>query len=242
MRFATWNIERLNSSARRNRVLRATDDVAADVWVLTETDDAFAPVGLQYLHTSVVDETRLSKERWVSIASRFPLEPIALTGDPIRSAAARIHPVDGDSFVVFGTVLPWPSDLWGGMRGSTAFASALETQLQDLRALRGQNARSEFIWAGDFNQHLGEGARYSSRRNGDLLVEALRELGLHVLTADPDPVMKMAPARRSVDHICVAIPEQWDRQQQTVWPNRPTPDPRLSDHYGVAVDSLASRP
>jgi endonuclease/exonuclease/phosphatase family metal-dependent hydrolase len=239
VRVATWNLERLDSRARRDRVLGQVDEVAADVWVFTETDHTFAPTGAQHLHCSGIEQARARNERWVSIASTHPLEPLVLTGDPVRSVAARVHPAGRDPFVVFGTVLPWTSDRWRGLRGVDAFVEAVAVQRADLQRLRAENPRSDFIWAGDFNQHLGEGARYWSSRNHALLVETLDELGLSCLTSDPDPVAKVAPARRSVDHICVALADRWARGSVAVWPVSATPDRRLSDHYGVAVDTWA---
>jgi endonuclease/exonuclease/phosphatase family metal-dependent hydrolase len=240
VRFATWNIERLASRPKRERVLSCMAEIGADVWVLTESDDSLLPTGMQSLHCSNSDEERPAEERWVSIASRYPLEPLALTGDPIRSAAARVHPGDGDPFLVFGSVLPWTSDAWRGMRGSDGFAKALETQRGDLRGLRAQEPRSDFIWAGDFNQHLVDSGRYWSKRNKELIGLTLRELGLSPLTADPDPVTAVARDRYSVDHICVALEGRWDRSSLRVWPTSPAPDRRLSDHYGVAVDTLGA--
>ncbi|MBI2780919.1 MAG: endonuclease/exonuclease/phosphatase family protein [Chloroflexi bacterium] len=241
MRLATWNVERLGSQPRRGRILRMINEIAADVWIFTETDDSLVPAGMPSLHCADIDERRRSNERWVSIASKYPLEQLSLTGDPTRSVAARIHPSNREPFIVFGTVLPWTSDRWRGMRGSHGFAEALATQQGDLRRLRALEPHSDFVWAGDFNQHLGVGARYWSKRNGELLVGALEELGLHILTADPDPVTGVAGERRSVDHLCVARADLWDRRSLAVWPVGPAPDRQLSDHYGVAVDTVASR-
>ena len=238
MRLATWNVERLRSGRRRARALDWVNRIAADIWVFTEADSDFAPHGLRHVHTSLPDPARHPRERWVSIVSSFPLEPVALVGDPIRSAAAFVHPPGTGALIVFGTVLPWTTDRWRGHRGSDAFAAALAAQLIDLRSLRTRERSSKFVLAGDFNQHLGDGDRYWSGRNKRLISEALAELGLTVLTANPtDPVQRVAPDRRSVDHVCVAKPLECNRESLGVWPPGPQPDPLVSDHFGVVLES-----
>jgi hypothetical protein len=159
VRLATWNVERLANRPKRDRVLASMAEIGADVWIFTESDDELVPAGIASLHCSDADEKRGASERWVSIASRYPLEPLALSGDPFRSAAARVYPTDGDPFVVFGTVLPWTSDRWRGLRGSDGFAGALGAQLGDLRRLRSGEPLVDLVWAGDFNQHLDDGGR-----------------------------------------------------------------------------------
>ena len=47
MKLANWNVERASTKARRAALREATDAVAADLWVLTETRDSFHP-GLPY--------------------------------------------------------------------------------------------------------------------------------------------------------------------------------------------------
>lgn len=43
MKIAKWNVWRLETRARRIAVAQWVDRIDADVWVLTETDDALSP-------------------------------------------------------------------------------------------------------------------------------------------------------------------------------------------------------
>ena len=109
VKLANWNLERAATSARRDALRQYTDKIAADVWVFTETHRDFTP-GLPHSCSSVEGRDGVSKldtpsDRWVMIWSKHPLEQM-MTNDAIRTAAARIFPIWGMPFLVFGTVLP----------------------------------------------------------------------------------------------------------------------------------------
>jgi len=157
MKLATWNLA-LPVSARRRAAIRAhTDRERADVWVLTETHDGFSPNHADSSHSSAAGRDGLHKagHRWVTIWSRFPLEPIA-TSDDKRTAAARIMPASEESFVVYGTVLPWIGSPWRGhpSAGGVAFREALAVQAADWMRIRSDYPIDELFVLGNFNQDL----------------------------------------------------------------------------------------
>lgn len=238
MKLATWNVERVPSLARRERILAALEVVDADIWVLTETRTDLIPgPGVRSVFSCEPDRAGAASERWIGIASKFPVEQLRTT-DPVRSAAALIRPAVGRPMVVFGTVLPWATDSWRGIRGLPGFLAALAVQRADWARLRAEHPNADFVVAGDFNQDLSDRHYYWSREGRVALLAALESAGLVALTADPrDPVRAASNGLRAwIDHICVPAESKWVAAHTSVWPAADTPDRRLSDHYGVAAE------
>ena len=77
LKLGTWNLALPVADRRREALRTYTDREQADVWVLTETHDGFTP-GLAYSHSSMAGRDGLHKQehRWVTIWSRYPIEPL----------------------------------------------------------------------------------------------------------------------------------------------------------------------
>jgi len=215
VKLATWNLARPTPSSRKRNSLVSDQitRVSADVWVLTETNDLIKP-GPEFSGTSTTGADRPGdrSERWTTIWSRLPVEPLAPTSDPIRAVAARIVPTDGAPLVVYGTVLPWLGSAWRGITAGSgaAFSAALEAQASDWLVLRASYPDHDIVVAGDFNQDLAPTHYYGSRANRQKLVVALERCGLVALTAAAnDPVRTGSAPSACIDHICVSTPARW---------------------------------
>jgi hypothetical protein len=212
------------------------------VWVLTETHDDFTP-GHAFFHSSASGRDGLHKKehRWVTIWSRYPLEPLD-TSDGKRTVAALVRPESDDPFVVFGTVLPWIGCPWQGhpSAAGVAFREALSVQTTDWMQIRRDHPIAEFFVLGDFNQDLARPPPYyGSRTNRAQLETALKDTGLAALTAgDGDPVRRDSAPCACIDHICARRDSNWRAEPAVRWPALPVPEKWLSDHFGVSV-SLA---
>src|SRR5665647_2392857 len=118
LKVATWNLARVlpKDTARRAKIVGWLDRIDADVWVLTETHNSVSP-GPEYSAASTGYSERPGEpgERWVTIWSRLPIEPLPPTRDPARTVAALVQPPDGAPLVVYGTVLPWLGSEWRGL-------------------------------------------------------------------------------------------------------------------------------
>ncbi len=245
MKFATWNLARPVPSFRRRHALIADQiiRVAADIWVLTETHASITPgSGFGSASTTGTDRPGDPDERWATIWSRFPIEPLSLTSDPVRAVAVRIVPPTGAPLIVYATVLPWLGSPWRHFPAADgkAFAEALQAQALDWRALRESNLDHDVIVAGDFNQDLAETHYYGSRANRHGLLLALEGAGLVALTADGnDPVRRGSSPYACVDHICISTSARWQARGLRRWPDVPKPDRRLSDHFGIDVEFRA---
>lgn len=238
LKLGNWNVMLPVASRRREALRQYTDLANADVWVLTETHDGFSP-GHPYHHSSAAGRDGLHKteHRWVTIWSGFPLEPL-VTSDLERTAAARIYPVSGPPFIVFGTVLPWLGSPWRGYssRGGIAFQAALNVQAADWVQVRADYPDDEFFVIGDFNQELVHPRYYGSRANRSALQSALSEACLVALTADEnDPIRRDSAPCACIDHICARRDSLWTAEQTVRWPNSPVPIRSLTDHFGLSV-------
>lgn len=241
MKLATWNVA-LPVSARRREAMRShTDREQADLWVLTEAHDGFTP-GHAFSHSSAAGRDGLhgKEHHWVTIWSRHRLEPLE-TSDGQRTAAARVGPESGDSFIVYGAVLPWTGSQWRGhpSAGGVAFREALSVQARDWVRIQRDYPEDEFFVLGDLNQDMVTPRYYGSRANRAALEAALENAGLAALTAgNGDPVRRDSAPCACVDHICARRDSNWRADPAVRWPNVPVPERWLSDHFGVSV-SLA---
>lgn len=237
MRIATWNLNRCRpgSSARAAKLLDLMVPVEADVWVLTETHRGFSPgPGYRLIadSTDAPDRDAPRGECWVAIWSRLPAEPVELTADLERVAAARVQ----GAVSVVGTVLPWLSDgRTVGLRGEAAFRARLAEQAADWRRLR-ENGGPLCV-AGDFNQDLLEAGHYYGSAGGrEALRAALVDAGLECLTGGADDPLSGPAGLACIDHICVGGMRARGRPRSAVWPAVGELPRSLSDHYGVWVE------
>jgi hypothetical protein len=202
IRIATWNVQRskLSEVKRRdgeafqgNRLLESIHTMQADIWILTETHASLSPLlGFTSATTKESDPIHEPGETWVTIWSRFPIEPVARTSDPSRICAARIVPNGSRPLVVYGTVLPWIGSTWQGIPSANgvAFSAALNAQLSDWVSLQREHPDCDFVLAGDFNQDMSTSYYYGSRRNQAALQGAISTAKLSVLTAAAlDPIL-----------------------------------------------------
>jgi hypothetical protein len=243
VKIATWNLARVlpTNTERCAEMVRWLDAVDADVWVLTETHDSVSPgPGYSAVSTGQPDRPGEPGERWATIWSRLPIDPLPPTRDTARSVAALVRPTTGRPLIVYGTVLPWLGSRWRDFPADNgvAFRAALAAQLADWITLVNQFPNGDLCVIGDFNQDLSRRYYYGSRANRTALLDALASVRLSALTADPsDPVRALAPLLASIDHICVPTRvAQRGSARLELWPPGVAPNPGLSDHFGVAAD------
>jgi endonuclease/exonuclease/phosphatase family metal-dependent hydrolase len=241
LKIANWNLERVLPSQRRVQAISEhIARIGADVWILTETNEAMSPgKGFEPVLSGEPDRPSTPGERWVAIWSRHPIEPLSsLVSDPVRCAAARlVHPQLGE-VVVFACVLPWGGSSWRGISWMDgAFSAALELYSGDWLRARTAFPDAVFIAAGDFNQDLARRHYYGSKARRLLLESALASTGLRPLTAgEDDPIARDSRGYACIDHICVSSEPAIRVGRATRWPEAPAPVRELSDHFGVAVD------
>lgn len=237
MLIGTWNLERPRSTSRKNAGLQqAIAELAADILVLTETNDAIAPEAMRLAaYSTSSDRVTTPGERWVSIWTTCSHGEAVPTADPARTACARVHISRGPSIIVFATVLPWRGDTrFLPLKGQDAFVHVLAAQAADCERLRATYPADDFILAGDFNQET-QGPFYVGTSVGCLrLAEACDRLEVRCVTGTPDdPLWRLTGARNNIDHICLSrgLVSMLDKPS-FCWP---TTLGSMSDHHGSAV-------
>lgn len=149
--IATWNVE-YGLGPELNRRRRALlDEIAADVWVLTEIHSSLTP-GDQYLPAASSQRQgpgRVSpRSSWATVRVRRELQPKAVqTSDSVRTAACLVNSDDAN-LLVFGTVFPWIGD-----QERPDFVTEMNAQRDDWMRL-GEENHAELGAAGDFNVYL----------------------------------------------------------------------------------------
>ncbi len=246
MKIATWNLERaLPQSAKAERQRQWMNRIDADIWILTETHRAIAPgTGYHSVSSGLPDRPSEEGERWVQIWVRqdWAIAPLT-TSDEARTVCVLVSLSAGQQCLVYGTVLPWLGSSWRSHPGQ-AFAAAVATQQADWQRLRADYRQATLIMAGDFNQDLNALHYYGSRRNKEVLRQALATAGLDCLTAgENDPVHRLINGQHSnIDHICITTNPPGQLQEVFAWPPRLEDLRGLSDHFGVGVAIAFSEP
>lgn len=246
LRIANWNLERVVPNQNRVASIHsAMSDIAADIWVLTETHQQISP-GEGFSSVTSEDPDRESKqgERWTAIWSQFHLEPLSsFVSDNQRCTAAKIsHPNFGE-IVVYAMVLPWGGSTWRGIpsRGGAAFAAALAAYQCDWEQLQKSFPDAIHIVAGDFNQSFVSRHYYGSNRNRKVLEKAIDTCNMMTVTAgENDPVARDSSPYACIDHICISKQTGLEVRATQRWPDLPMPDKRLSDHFGVVIEFASS--
>ena len=240
MTIANWNVMRaIPDQARFTTFERICESIRADFWFLTETHEGFVPhKGYASCFSGHPDRESKPGEKWSAIWSRFPLEALkGYVSDFARCVAGRVATSEFGEIVLYGTVLPWNTDLRAKASSSyQVFAEELEVQKSDWVKIQRDFPKATLIVAGDFNQGLVDRHYYGSKKKQDLLNSVLKECHLVPLTiGENDPISRDSFPRANIDHICVASPLKWRFEETTRWPNMPVPDKALSDHFGVSA-------
>jgi hypothetical protein len=238
MRIATWNLARTPTRSKQGRsaLLRLMEPRNADIWVLTETSRDFAPgAGYRLIAASNDAPDRGAGECWVAIWSRLPAAAVETCAELDRTACISVAAsADGNSAIIYGTVLPWLSDTRRkGIRGGAAFVASLEEQALDWDRIRRKDQGSHFYVVGDFNQALGARHYYGSKLGRAALERVLHEHDLRCLTAGAEDPLPSFAGRPSVDHICVDAASAAPRYLFDLWPEPASFRKSLTDHYGV---------
>lgn len=234
---------RPGTGPRTRRIRNATEEVDADVWVLTETHPMFLPSEDHSLVTASdvpVEplEGKLRERRWVSIYVRSGIAatPLPVAGQPDRCVAALIQRPGGMQLLVIGTVLPWRGDRRNpDATGGAGFVSGLNEQAAEWERLKKKHSSASACVAGDFNQEADRTGPVGTPAGLVALTQAMSRLGLSIVTSgDADP-LRQRKWRTSIDHVAVAADLVERVTIGDPWPPE-YPLPRtLPDHHGVRV-------
>lgn len=218
MKIATWNVERLKHRRNLDEICCLCSTAAADILVLTETDNRLKP---DYKHcfstTSLKGITEPARyadtENRVTIFTNYDCVRQHPTYDEDTAICMELVTEFGN-LLVYGTII--------GIKGNRDpnYRGDLSRQMEDIRRL--QSAGHMVCMAGDFNCSFSDGYYYT-RDGRSAMLEAFAETNMELLTVS---------LSECIDHIAVPVELAAGRNIRTWEWNE---DKRLSDHKGVIV-------
>ncbi len=249
LRVATWNLDRCPSpgSGKGFEVARWQDELAADVWLLTEVHrDWSSPAG--EVEVSPPRGHGPDDRRWAAVQTHLPMTPVH--DGPTGPAAAeeslclvRVHTPGTGSVLVACSVLPWggAATSWPGLPEKYLdHQQAFVLEHHAARIDTAWDGREPVVWGGDFNQALrrltpertAAGYRLPGTVAGiERLRAAFGRFGLVALTEDAGHLLADTPA---IDHL--AVSEALAHGAATVHRPHREDGSLLSDHAAYTAD------
>jgi exonuclease III len=219
MRIATWNLERPKTLSQKNDLIRKKlEEIKADIWVLTETNDCICPGERYKPYPSEPDLLHSKGEKRVTIWSKYPVIEEHKTFCSSKSVCVTVRNGRG-RLVVYGTVV----GVYGNREKS--FLPDLENQVKDWKRIGGE---IPLCIAGDFNVSFSDNY-YFTHEGRNKIPACFAELKIENLTYG---------IKDNIDHIAISksflrsakpTSSEWNLDKKKAIP-------RLSDHIGVSVD------
>lgn len=218
MKIATWNVERLKHKNDLNAILSECDTIAADILVLTETDNCISP---KYKHCfktaplkgistpTIYAET----ENRVSIYTNYECVKQLPTYDDKTAVCVELS-TDRGNLLIYGTII--------GITGnrSTSYREELIRQLEDIS--RYVKAGYNICVLGDYNCSFCDNY-YFTNYGRDQMLKAFSDYHIDILTKDrAECIDHIAVSSKFIGNVGVCV-DEWNY------------DKSLSDHKGIAV-------
>lgn len=216
MRIATWNIERLKHRKRLPEIIAQLNEVAADILILTEADEAVKLPQYEHMYMSRNVESHhifTHSEHEVIVYTSFKDLGTERTSDGM-SSMCDIFETPFGPLAVYGTVI----GKYGNRR--PCFKVDLVNRIDDFDWI---SREYPMCIAGDFNISFSDNY-YFTHHGRDTLNQSFKDYGLVNLTAH---------LPEAIDHIVVSKAIVKDKQITVGEWNL---DKSLSDHKGVFVD------
>lgn len=216
MKIATWNVERLKHKADLDKMISACRSVAADILVLTETDQRLHPDYRFCYATPTLTQQPINyapSENRVSIYTNYPCVRQHRTYDADTSICVELETECGN-VLVYGTII----GIYGNRHPS--FNEDLRRQADDVSRL--SRLGDGFFICGDFNCSFADNY-YFTKLGRSILLETCAQNGIRLLTESvSECIDHVAVTAEFVGNSTIHI-EEWNL------------DKSLSDHKGIAV-------
>ena len=223
MKIATWNVERRKYKKSLDEIVAVCNQVKADIFVLTETDEQ---VRLNYRYcfqTPTPPDIKLSRygkplryqptEHRISIFTNYQCIWQHITFDKYTALCVELETERG-SLLVYGTII--------GVLGNRhpSFGEALIKQIEDYK--RQSAGKGELCICGDFNCSFADNY-YFTKAGKNLILQSFSENYIKLLTADrPFCIDHIAISEQFITDCEIQV-EEWNLEKT------------LSDHKGIAV-------
>lgn len=242
LRIATWNLDRPTRNHRKKSQARLDrlKEVAADIWILTETDQSIGIEGHSRFATiSPSDKSYSASEAYAAIHCRFAMRAVPDTRfDPQFAVCVEIPESPLGPLLVCGSIITYRNDgvAEGQARVWERHRQAAAGQVADWAELRRRYPSHMLVVAGDFNQALDGKGAYRDRESTKILWDGFASAELRCLTATDFVLEEKTATRHSIDHIAISKPALRDHEWiVSAWEGTDQSGVKLSDHNGVAV-------
>ncbi len=217
MRIATWNVERLKHKKSIAEIKRSIDEVDADIFVLTETDQCLHPKYRFCYETSKMADLQpdiyAPTENRVSIYTNYSCCRRHSTYDANTAICVELETEKGN-LIMYGTII----GVYGNRHSS--FMSDLERQMDDL--LRISKLDTAVCFCGDYNCSFSDNY-YFTGAGRNAILNGLKACNISIMTKEqPDCVDHIALTEGFVGNGKVEITE-WNQMKI------------LSDHKGIVI-------
>jgi exonuclease III len=216
MKIATWNVERLRHKDKLPCMTEICGELAADIFVLTETDTRLDLGYKTRVHTLPLTDTAFyqSTERRVAICSKYALVGRRETFDEHTAVCAELMTERG-VLLVYGVII----GIFGNRHEN--FKTDLPHIIADIDRLAAEG--KPFCVCGDFNISFSDNY-YFTKDGRTVLEDMFARNNLELLTRNqPECIDHIAISRGFVDGLSLDVRE-WNH------------DKKLSDHKGVMVE------
>ncbi|MBE9009284.1 endonuclease/exonuclease/phosphatase family protein [Pseudanabaenaceae cyanobacterium LEGE 13415] len=236
-RIATWNLERPTQKGwtKNQRRLEQIRKIDADVWVLTETNQA---IDLHPDYESVVSVAWKNHhqlgENLTTLWSRWKILQRIATFNPIWAVCAEVESPFG-AMIIYGTVITYANDkgIGGSSKRWEEHRRSIQQHHEDWQRIQKQFPKHLICIAGDFNQSRDRSGWYEDKQSVEMLSAALQDLSLVCVTEEN--FQKTGLSRSTVDHICLSQSLVLSTRLVGAWEGK-TSQGKMSDHNGVFVD------
>jgi endonuclease/exonuclease/phosphatase family metal-dependent hydrolase len=213
MKIATWNVERLRHKDNLTSISEICGQVAADIFVLTETDTRLNLGYETCIQTLPLTDTALYKstERRVEICSNYELVGRHETFDSRTAVCAELM-TERDNLLVYGVVI----GIYGNRHDN--FKTDLPHIIADIDRFAADG--KPLCVLGDFNCTFMDNYYYTKTGRA-ALEDMLSRNKLELLTRNQPECIDHIAVSQSFIGTAVVTTDEWNH------------DKKLSDHKGV---------
>jgi len=237
-RIATWNLERPTQDGwiKNQRRLDQIRAIAADVWVLTETNTVI-DLGTDYkcVASRPIASYHKAGECLSAIWSKWKVLSNINTFDDQWAVCAEIESPFG-VMIVYGTVLPYANDKGrdGTAKRWEEHRRSIHQHHEDWRRIQNEYPNHLMCIAGDFNQSRDQSGWYEEKQSVEMLSRNLDNLSLVCVTQEN--LQKKGFSRSTVDHICLSQTLASHVTKMDAWEGTTLDKGKMSDHNGIFID------
>jgi endonuclease/exonuclease/phosphatase family metal-dependent hydrolase len=219
LKIATWNVERLKHKSKLPQMIEVCNQIAADIFVLTETD---AKLNLNHKHcfrTQPLTDTAVKyddTENRVTICTHYELVEQHVTFDEQTAVCVELM-TDHGNLLVYGVVI----GIYGNRHEN--FKTDLPKILADIERFAADG--KHLCVCGDFNCSFSDNYYYTKEGRA-AFEDAFVRADLELLTRNqPECIDHIAVSRNFIGTSSVRINE-WNC------------DKKLSDHKGIVAELI----